>query len=295
MKVLITGVSGFIGSRLLDAVCERFGATNVLALSSKVNKQCKTIVYRDDFSINKSDLNMLADVELIIHAGAFTPKSRADSNNIEKCNGNITFTQSLLALPFKALKKVVYLSTLDVYGDDKVVSELTELNPETLYGMSKLYCEKMVSSYCDNKSIKGQLLRIGHVYGPGEENYQKLLPIAINNLLNDVDIELWGDGSELRSFIFISDVIKACMASLDLSDDVGVINVVGGHAISIADLLTLLADISSTQLRIVHKPAPKVKKDIIFDNSKMIKHLLKTETLFVNGLKQEIAHVKGKL
>ncbi len=295
MKVLITGVSGFIGSRLLGAVCERFGATNVLALSSKVNKQCKTIVYRDDFSINKSDLNMLADVELIIHAGAFIPKSRFDSNNVEKCNGNIIFTQSLLALPFKDLKKIIYLSTVDVYGDDEIISELTALNPETLYGMSKLYCEKMVCSYCNNRDVISQVLRVGHVYGPGEDKYQKLLPIAINNLLNDVDIELWGDGSELRSFIFISDVIKACMASLDLSDDVGVINVVGGQAISIADLLVILANKLNTKLKLIYKPAPKVKKDIIFDNSKMIKHLLKTETLFVNGLKQEIAHVKGKL
>ena len=292
MKVLLTGVTGFIGSRLLTAVCERFGAENVMALSSNTSKQCASIIYRDDFSIEPTESERLADIELIIHAGAFIPKSRFDANNIENCNGNILFTKVLLDLSLPSLKKVIYLSTIDVYEDAKIISELTVLNPATLYGMSKLYCEKMVNSFCENIKVKSQILRIGHVYGPGEEKYKKLLPIAIKKILNDHDVELWGDGSELRSFIYIDDVIKACLASIDLRDDVGVINIVSDQAISIASLLAKLVEILHTPLKLIHKPFTGIKKDFIFDNSKMKKLLLKNEIPFVDGLKQEIAHFK---
>lgn len=292
MKILLTGVSGFIGSRLLTKACERFGAKNVLALSSKVTKQCDTIIYRDDFSIESADLSKLADIELIIHAGAFIPKSRFDANNIEKCNGNPLFTKALLDLPFNRLKKIIYLSTVDVYEDAKLISELTVLNPATLYGMSKLYCEKMISSFCENVNIKSQILRIGHVYGPGEEKYKKLLPIAIKNILNNREIELWGDGSDLRSFIYINDLIAAILASIELTDDVGVINVVSEQPISIASLLDKLAEILNTKLKVIHKPYTGVKKDLLFDNSKMKNHLLQVETPFIDGLKEEIAYFK---
>jgi UDP-glucose 4-epimerase len=293
VKILLTGVSGFIGSRLLTTLCDRFGEKNVLALSSKVTKQCETIVYSNDFSIKPTDLAKLSDVELIIHAGAFTPKSRFDGNNIEKCNGNILFTTALLDLPFSQLKKIIYLSTLDVYGDDKIISELSVLNPVNLYGMSKLYSEKMVSSFCENAKIKSQILRIGHVYGPGEEKYQKLLPIAIKSILNGREIELWGDGSELRSFIYIDDVIEACSASIELKDDVGVINIVSEQPISIASLLVKLAKISNTKLEFIYKPYSGVKKDLLFDNSKMRAHLLKAETPLIDGLKNEFLYFKG--
>lgn len=293
MKVLLTGVSGFIGSRLLTAVCDKFGAQNVFALSSKVTKKCVTILYGDDFSIEPTDLTRLACVDIIIHAGAFTPKSRFDGNNIEKCNGNILFTKQLLDLPFNQLKKIIYLSTLDVYGDDKIISELSPLMPVSLYGMSKLYCEKMVSSFCENIAVTSQVLRVGHVYGPGEEKYQKLLPTAIKNILNDCEVELWGDGSELRSFIYINDVIKACMASIELSDDVGVINIVSEQSISIANLLEQLADVLNTKLKCIHKPYTGVKRDLLFDNSKMKRYLLKIETPFVDGLKEEVVYFKG--
>ncbi|PKG82236.1 NAD(P)-dependent oxidoreductase [Colwellia sp. 75C3] len=292
MKVLLTGVSGFIGSRLLTALCDCFGADNVIAVSSKTTKQCETIVYDDNYSIDLNHFDKISDVELIIHAGAFTPKSRTDANNIDKCNGNIDFTRKLLSLPFERLKKIFYLSTLDVYGDDEVISESTRLDPSSLYGMSKLYCEKMVSSFCDSANIRSQILRIGHVYGPGEEKYQKLLPIAIKKVLNGQEVELWGDGSELRSFIYIKDVIDACLTSIELSDDVGVINVVSEQSISIANLLAKVAEILNTELKCISKPFIGVKKSLLFDNSKMKRFLLETETPFIDGLTDEIVYFK---
>ena len=233
MKILITGVSGFIGSRLLKAVCARYGVKNVLALSSKVQSTCDYVLYNTDYAVATDDIDKLAQIELVIHADAFTPKNRFDANEVKGCNSNIQFINDLLKLPFPALKKIIYLSTLDVYGEAELISETSELGPASLYGLSKLYCEKMLSSYCDGNNLQCQVLRIGHVYGPGEEKYEKFLPNSIKRIIKEEPIELWGDGSELRSFIYINDVIDACLAAIDLSETVGVINVVGGDRKSV--------------------------------------------------------------
>ena len=294
MKMLLTGVSGFVGSRLLAAVCNRYGDKNVIALSSKPVKLCEYILYNNDYSISKHDVCKVKDVSLIIHAGAFTPKSRLDADNILYCDSNIRFTEQLLTLMNGTkLQKIIYLSTLDVYDDDGIISELTKLNPSSLYGMSKLYCEKMVTSFSHSRNIKSQILRIGHVYGPGEEKYQKLLPIAISKILSDDEIELWGDGSEIRSFIYITDVIEACMAAIDLTENVGVINIVSEQSISIVSLLNKLAEILNTELKLISKPSSGENKDYIFDSSKMKQVLLVSETPFDDGLKEEITYFKG--
>ena len=133
-------------------------------------------------------------------------------------------------MPFKTLNKVIYISSIDVYAPVVPISELSATQPATLYGWSKLYCEQMMSVFATQKKIAVQILRIGHVYGPGEEKYAKFLPKTIRNIVDGKAVELYGDGTELRSYIYLDDVVKAILAAVGLHDNVGVINIVGGVA-----------------------------------------------------------------
>ena len=159
MTILVTGVGGFVGRRLLKKICAVYGKENVVALSSKTREECQTIVYRKNGKLDLSNVSKLSGVKKIIHLGAFIPKDRKDVNNIKECNSNIEFTQELLSYDFPKLTSVIYISTVDVYQSGEIVTEETHPNPISLYGYSKLYCEKIVESYCKDRAIDFQILR----------------------------------------------------------------------------------------------------------------------------------------
>mgnify|MGYP000223789846 CR=1 FL=1 len=294
MKIVITGTSGFIGSRLLQTARAAYGES-VTAFSSHPSEG-NHIVYanRTDFSLAPTELALVEDAEVLIHAGAFTPKCGAKANQIKSCNSNIAFTEKLLALPWRNLKKIIFLSTLDVYANfDGPISEATLTVPTTLYGMSKLYCERMMNLYALERSISIQVLRIGNVFGPGEEKYAKVIPKAIERIIAGGDVELWGEGEELRSFIYISDVVTAILKAVELQEEPGVINVVGGNVISIRDLLEKLIAIGGRQTKIMQREFSASPRDLVFDNTKLKGYLLPEESDFTSGLRAEFAHMKS--
>ena len=290
----MTGTSGFIGSRLLQTARAMYG-DNVTAFSSHPSEG-NHIVYanRTDFSLAPAELALVEDANVLIHAGAFIPKCGTEANQIKSCNSNIAFTEELLALPWRNLKKIIFLSTLDVYNNlDCPISEATLTVPTTLYGMSKLYCERMMSLHAAERGIAIQVLRIGHVYGPGEEQYVKVIPKAIERIIAGGDVELWGEGEELRSFIYISDVVTAILKAVELQEEPGVINVVGGNVISIRDLLEKLIAIGGRQTKIVQQEFSGTRRDLVFDNTKLKRYLLPEESDFTTGLKMEFRQVEG--
>lgn len=296
MKVLITGTSGFIGGRLLDAAIAKWGSTHVVAFSSQKTSKCQSVVYDPqlpDFGLGPEDLAKIHEVEIVIHAGAYTPKNGGEANAIGACNENISFTEKLLNLPFNALRKILFTSTLDVYAADRIISEATATLPATLYGWSKLYCEQMISVFAREKNVARQILRVGHVYGPGEEKYEKFLPKTIKRILEAQPVELYGDGAELRSFIYIDDVVRAILAAVELNEDVGVVNLVGGHAVSIKAVLDQVISLSGKQVEVVQREFNGATRDFVFDTARLKKYLLPEEIEFELGLSTEIAYFKS--
>jgi len=282
---LLTGASGFVGTHLLKALIHEYGHQNVVALTSKPIADANYILHNNyQLDDNKSDFSK---VTTIIHGGAFTPKSGKEADDLIKSNSNIYNTEKLLSCNFPSLKKIVYLSTLDVYDVADVITEDTATNPASLYGASKLYCERMITSWANSKNLESVILRIGHVYGPGEEAYQKIIPVAFQKVLHNQHLQIFGPGTEFRSFIYIADVVTAIVKSLTLATDVGVINIVGGTKISINNLLHKILEITNSTLAIDHIETTNAGRDLIFDNSKLLKYLLAKEIALDEGLKLE--------
>ena len=293
MKLLLTGVSGFIGKRLLDAACDAWGDDNVIALGSRPAARGRALVYGPGGVLDARAAAAAAEAEVLLHAGAYTPKNGAQANALDGCNGNITFTANLLGLDLPRLRHAIYLSTLDVYGPADTLSESSPTQPASLYGWSKLYCEQMVHQFAAQRGIAALVLRIGHVYGPGEEQYAKFLPNAIRNILAGKDVELWGEGRELRSLIYIGDVVAAVLAAVGRDGLPPVINVVGGQPLSVRTLLERAIAVSGRPVGLAQRAFAGAPRDFVFDTTLLRTHLLPAETPLDDGLRAELAHMES--
>ena len=173
MKILVTGATGFIGSQIIISLIKKYGDDSVVILSSKNSVGLTCFKYRNmqDFG---SEATSFDDITHVIHAGAFIPKENDQAGNIEACGSNVDFTKTLLSHNFRSLVRILNISTVDVYeATNERLSESSPIRPVSLYGSSKLYCEDMVKAFSETSGVSYINLRVGHVYGPGEENIKR--------------------------------------------------------------------------------------------------------------------------
>ncbi len=289
--ILITGTGGFIGKHLLQYISDAAPEYNnqiVLLTSSPIKGY--TCVQHRNYRFTKDDFLSLDvnEIEAVIHAGAFTPKSSAEANNYEDNFSNVSNTHYLLDhLPNIPLK-FIFLSTLDVYQHTKdVIDEQTPSIPSGFYGMCKLFCEQMIVQWAKKNGCVPQILRVGHIYGPGEEAYKKFIPEAIRNIKQDKKPTVYTHGTEKRSYLHVKDCVKAIWKALQLKEYIGPVNIVSSRPSSINEIVEIIINLSGKKLQaeVLHKDIPAW--DIVFDNSKMKKHLSGESIFLAEGLKEE--------
>lgn len=289
MKILVTGSSGFVGQALLKHIESENNANEISLLSSKPNDNYWTQVYYqkdDNYDIKVSD-----EYDVLVHIGAWTPKSVKDFQDVDKSFGNIQFTKTLIeSLP--SLKRIVFISTIDVYAPSTgVISEESLVKPISIYGYSKLYCEEMVKAWAGQNGVECCILRLGHIYGVGEAAYKKLIPMLIQQALKNENINIFSAGNELRSFLNIDDCASVIWQAA-LGDMQGLYNVVSGHAVSVKDIAYMIKKQTQSGSDIVIQNRPIETRDMVFDNSLLKDTFTIEEKTLENGLKEEIEYFK---
>jgi UDP-glucose 4-epimerase len=288
--ILVTGASGFIGQNIIKKLSIFYPYEEVICLTSKPLSGVKYMLHENyNFSLETKKQIQQLKITAVIHAGAFTPKNGAEANLVEQSNSNINYTHQLIDLLPNTLTQFIFLSTLDVYANigNQIIDEQTPIQPISLYGQSKWYCEKLLQEWGKIKQCNVQILRIGHVYGPGEEAYQKIIPITIQKLLRNEVLEIWGNGTELRSFIYVEDVAELVVRALNLITNYPAINLVSDRAISIANLLELINNISGKKAAIQYLPSKTQSRDLVFNNELMKTILGLEKTSLEEGLLKE--------
>ncbi|APA83596.1 NAD-dependent epimerase/dehydratase family protein [Francisella tularensis] len=272
INILITGTSGFIGQNILKFIKDNYNDRyNIVLLSSKIDYEYQTILH-NNYTFTKEDfLNKnIGKIDILLHIGAFIPKSGSEANDIEKSNSNIFNTKYLIDNLPNIPSKIIFLSTIDVYGKiETVISEDSTTNPLTMYGWSKLYCEKMLESWANEHGVILQILRVGHIYGKGEEAYKKVIPVTIQRLKNNLSPQIFGQGDEKRSFLHVNDVCSLIMKSIELEKYEGVINLCSSQSYTIKEIIDILIKISKKNVEISYVVTENRGADFEFDTSKM--------------------------
>ncbi|MDP3992362.1 MAG: NAD-dependent epimerase/dehydratase family protein [Nanoarchaeota archaeon] len=247
-KVLVNGVSGFIGSRLAKELLkggakvysiDNFSYINIKLMKKKFPELKKIKVIKGDVSNKDSWDKLPKDIEYIFHFSA--PSSIVLFKKYPERCYNETVWGLQRAFEFakeNGVKKVIYPSSGNIYsGNEMPHIEIAYPRPRNLYGAAKIACESLANSYTDY--VKSIGLRIFAGYGPGEEwkgDFGSAPYLFIRDLINGKAPEIWGDGEQTRDLIYIDDVVAMILKSAEISYT-GIVNVGTGESLSFKDLI----------------------------------------------------------
>lgn len=275
--ILVTGANGFIGRHLVKRLSTIEGVKLLLLSRQKTQPQHDNQIWL------QCDLSELTPeymssqgakhVDYVFHLGAFIPKISSDINNIEGAlQDNIFGTSNLLnSLPNRP-DKFVFSSTIDVYapsGVDEVLTEDSRVSPSNLYGASKYFCEQLISAWAEENNCKLSILRYGHIYGPGEEQYSKLIPEVIRTLLSGGSPTIYGDGSVLKDFLYVKDAVEATVRAALIDVSANVVNIVCGESVTVKEVVEMLVLSVGKNIKIRYLFEQKNGISQLFDNSRM--------------------------
>lgn len=220
-RVLITGGSGFIGSWLTLSLLE-YGAEVVLLikgniknplLTAKVLKEVKAIVRADitDFSKTKKIFEEHR-VDTCFHLAGQPIVSIANESPLPTFESNIKGTWNILESARQTqVKRLIIASADKAYGDQKKLpyTEDMPLSAVHPYGASKICVELLGRTYLNTYGLPVAIVRASNTYGGGDLNLTRIIPDAINSVLNNKNPIIRGDGSSLRDFVYIADIVNA--------------------------------------------------------------------------------------
>jgi len=219
VKVLVTGGAGFIGSHIVDKlVNEGYKVRVVDNLSSGRIENIKRHIEADtiefiigDLKDSQIALRAVQGVDVVFHFAA-NPEVRVSTTNPEiHFNENVVATFNLLeAMRKRNVKELIFASSSSVYGEPETipVDESAPIRPVSVYGASKAACEALIHSYSKLCGIKAIILRYANVVGPRLRH--GVIWDFINKLLrNPAELEILGDGKQVRSYIYINDAVEA--------------------------------------------------------------------------------------
>lgn len=249
-KVAVTGGLGFIGSHLVEKLCQE---NEVVIVDNETTGSIKNIKHLD-FSNISLDLGDITEIDLVNsfegcdyvfhHAAmASVPASVADPI---QCNlVNITGTlKVLLAARDSGVKKVVFASSAAVYGDNTnlPLSESTPLKPVSPYALSKAVGEMYCQLFADIYELPTIALRYFNVFGPRQDpnsQYASVIPHFISRILKGERPVIFGDGEQSRDFIYVKHIVEANLRAC-LSDFTGAYNIATGKRTTINQLVPVI-------------------------------------------------------
>jgi len=224
--ILVTGGAGFIGSKIVEKLLSEGYQTHVIDNMSNGNmnfvENCKKNPNFKFFKLDllqKDSLSEVKNYKLIYHCAA-DPEVRTSVTNPEShFTHNLMSTLNLLEATRGSVENFVFLSTSTVYGEAKIIptpEDYSPMEPISTYGASKLACESLISSYAHSFDFKSIMFRFANIVG--EDSTHGVIYDFVNKLRDDPKkLEILGDGTQNKSYMYISDCVDATQYALNHS------------------------------------------------------------------------------
>jgi nucleoside-diphosphate-sugar epimerase len=258
VRYLVTGAAGFIGSHLAERLIADGHDVDAVDCFTDYYDPALKEENAAAFDVRRLDLAEDAidcsGLDAVFHlAGQPGTRSFGDAFPLY-VRRNLVATQRVFEAAAQAGVRVVWASSSSVYGDAEryPTPEDTPLRPNNPYGVTKAACEQLHDAYARSFGLTAVALRYFTVYGPRQRPDMAFARI-VEALAADHEFELYGDGSQSRSFTYVADVVDATVRALAATP--GVYNVGGGEEATLAEALGLLEEVAGRQLRVRRGPA----------------------------------------
>jgi len=251
MKVLITGGAGFIGSHLVDALMQRGYKVVVFDnLSSGKIENVERWLKDENFRFVRGDLCRREEIrkavvgcDLIFHFGANPDVRAAATAHFGDVIGTFNLLESLRDI---SISKFIFASSSTVYGEAERIptpEDYAPLLPISMYGASKLACEALVSSYAHSLGFKAAILRLANIIGP-RSSHGVIHDFIMKLRRNPKELEILGDGSQTKSYLYIEDCIDAIMLITEkFSGDVEVFNIGSEDQVNVRRIAEIVVEV----------------------------------------------------
>ena len=261
---LVTGGAGFIGSHIVEELLKD-GLRVVVYDNFSMGKE-ENLPKSNRLKIVKGDildLNKLNDamkgIDIVFHEAAKVTIRNSVSNFLEDAETNILGTLNVIkCIVNNKVKKMVYASSMAVYGEKNSPLEETDVpNPMSPYGISKHASER----YCMNASkdfgFECICLRYFNTYGQRQTltPYVGVITIFINKILNKESPIIFGDGNQVRDFIYVKDVVQANLLAMNKSVNGEVFNIGTGKGTTVNEIADILRNKINPGIEIKYEPA----------------------------------------
>lgn len=268
-RVLITGAAGFLGSHLCDRFIQE--GYEVIGMDNLLTGSLSNIEHLyplKEFSFYHHDVSKFIHVpgplDYILHFAS--PASPIDylKMPIQTLKVGSLGTHNCLGLAKAKNARILVASTSEVYGDPLVHPQHEEywgnvnpVGPRGVYDEAKRFQEAITMAYHNFHGLETRIVRIFNTYGPRMRlNDGRALPAFIGQALRGEDLTVFGDGSQTRSFCYVSDQIEGIYRLL-LSNEWRPVNIGNPHEIGLLEFANEIITLSESTSKIVFKPLPQ--------------------------------------
>lgn len=249
-KILVTGGAGFIGSHVVELLCNRGYQVIVVddlrfGYEAFIDKRAKFLKFSlSNLTLLKKALN---GVDVVMHLAGSSIIEFSYSNPLEYFENNLMNSINLVeAMREARVNKIIYSSTSSVYGQPKKnpIKETMTTNPLNAYSSSKLAFEQALNSYFYSYGLESVTLRYYNAYGPRDEQRPRTraVPMWIEAILDKKPIPWYWQGRQIRDYVYVGDIAKAHVAVLNLPG-INCFNIGSGKGVLMKDVLHALEKI----------------------------------------------------
>lgn len=274
--VLLLGGAGFMGRALTTRLRERGHDVHVVVRGTTLDVPDGVNVHGGGIENVELLRRLLPQFRTVVHVASATTPSLSSRTPSLEANLNIAPTLGLLQEMQRHPEiRLIYVSSGGtVYGNpaQEMVTESAPLRPLSFYGAGKVAIEGFLQCFQRLAGNPVAILRPSNLYGPGQPRYQGfgVVRTMLQHLLDRSTMTIWGDGTVVRDFVYIDDMVTAIECVLDDGAASGTFNVGAGVGYSLNDLKNIIEEVCAETLSIRYEPSRSIDvQRIVLDTSSM--------------------------